>query len=171
MAVYTNNLAVEASIIDPITKVLPVYPVKDAYLSQAEPVFPHGIQKSLILNNSTDEDFVGNKIIMAFDVPKLKDPQYENLISVTLELQCITTPKRDVNIGIKYHTDNNWVEDGTTWLGQPIDGNEIIKSKTLSATQKTLIYDITDIYKSHNNENFHFPITILERDTGITDSP
>ena len=168
MAVYTNNLAVEASIIDPITKVVPVYPVKDAYLSQAEPVFPHGIQKSLILNNSTDEDFIGNKIIMAFDVPKLKDPQYENLISVTLELQCITTPKRDVNIGIKYHTDNNWVEDGITWLGQPQDNPEYIQMKTLPANATKLVYDITDVFTSHQNTEFHLPLTIMEQESNTT---
>jgi len=168
MAVYTNNLAVEASIIDPITKVVPVYPVKDAYLSQAEPVFPHGIQKSLILNNSTEQDFVGNKIIMAFDVPKLKDPQYENLISVTLELQCITTPKRDVNIGIKYHIDNDWIEDGTTWLGQPEDDPEYIQMKTLSANEKLLVYDLTDLFTSHNNTEFHLPLTIMEQESNTT---
>lgn len=171
MSDYKNRLHVTAEIVDPIIKTVSVYPVKDAYLTQQEPVSPHGIQRFLFVNQSRPEDQMGDKIIMAFDVPKLTDPQYENITSVELILQAPKIPGHDRTFDIKYHEDNNWVEDGTTWLGQPIDGNEVIKSKTLSATQKTLIYDITDIFKSHNNENFHFPITILERDTGITNSP
>ena len=171
MSDYKNRLHVVAEIVDPIIKTVSVYPVKDAYLTQQEPVSPHGIQRFLFVNQSRPEDQMGDKIIMAFDVPKLTDPQYENITSVELILQAPKIPNHNRTFDIKYHEDNNWVEDGTTWLGQPIDGNEVIKSKTLGATQKTLIYDITDIFKSHNNEEFHFPITILERDTGITDSP
>ena len=63
MADYTNNLHVLADIVDPITLTIPVYPVKDAYLSQEEPVTPHGSLRYLIVNSSTDEDYLGNKII------------------------------------------------------------------------------------------------------------
>jgi hypothetical protein len=169
MADYTNRLNVVANIIDPITRTIFVYPVKDAYLSEEEAVFPHGIQRMLLVNNST----IGrtNKTIMAFDVPQITDTQYENLVSVELILQTTVVPKRNVNIGFKYHEDNGWVEDGTTYLGQPQDEPEIVQMKTLGSLDKNLVYDITDIFTSHENKEFHFPITIMEEESNVSGSP
>ena len=170
MADYTNNLHVLADIVDPITLTIPVYPVKDAYLSQEEPVTPHGSLRYLIVNNSTDEDYLGNKIIMAFDIPKLKEPQYENLIAVNLVLTSTSQVKRNATLGLKYHEDNGWIEDGTTYLGMPKDDDNFFMTQSIRTSDKTISFDITDIFKSHNNNEFHFPITILETNTNKTES-
>ena len=170
MADYTNNLHVLADIVDPITLTIPVYPVKDAYLSQEEPVTPHGSLRYLIANNSTDEDYLGNKIIMAFDVPKLTEPQYENLIAVNLVLTSTSQVKRNATLGLKYHEDNGWIEDGTTYLGMPKDDDNFFMTQSIRPSDKTISFDITDIFKSHNNNEFHFPITILETNTNKTES-
>ena len=171
MADYTNRLNVIANIIDPITRTILVYPVKDAYLSEEEPVFPHGIQRMLLVNNSTPTVGRSNKTIMAFDIPQMTDTQYENLISVELILQTTVVPRRDVNIGFKYHIDDGWVEDGTTYLGQPQDEPEFVQMKTLGSLDRVLKYDITDIFTSHENKEFHFPITIMEEDNGVAGTP
>ena len=168
MADYRNNLEVIGNIIDPITITIPIYPVKDAYLDQTEAVFPHGIQKYLRVNNSTLEDQSARKIIMAFDIPFLTEAQLQNLVSVKLVLKSSTPERTKRMFELRTHTDNGWIEDGTTWLGQPKDSEDILMKEPLDVGFKNLTFDITEEFLSHNNQPYHFPITISEADTENT---
>lgn len=159
---YKNNLHVVASVVPPPTKVYRLPPVKDAYLTQEYPYDEFGDFGLLQLKSSTVESQLTSKIIMVFQIPALKDDIYDNLTNVNLVLKSPNTLNRKVNIQVKHHTDTDWIEDGTSWLGQPRDLDSIIYETTLKSTDREFRWDIKNIFIAHKNEPFEFAITILE---------
>ena len=159
---YRNNLHVVASVVPPPTKVYRLPPVKDAYITQEYPYDEFGDFGLLQLKSSTVENQLTSKIIMVFQVPTLKDDIYDNLTNVNLVLNSPNKFNRKVNVQIKYHTDTDWIEDGTSWLGQPRDLDPIIYETTLNSTNREFRWNIKDIFMSHKNQPFEFAITILE---------
>lgn len=159
---YKNNLHVVASVVPPPTKVYRLPPVKDAYLTQEYPYDEFGNFGLLQLKSSTVESQLTSKIIMVFQVPTLKDEIYDNLTNVNLVLRSPNTFNRKVSIQVKHHTNTDWIEDGTSWLGQPRDLDPVIYETTLKSTDREFRWNIKDIFMSHKNEPFEFAITILE---------
>lgn len=159
---YRNNLHVVASVVPPPTKVYRLPPVKDAYITQEYPYDNFGDFGLLQLKSSTVESQLTSKIIMVFQVPTLKDDIYDNLTNVNLVLKSPNTLNRKVNIQVKHHTNTDWIEDGTSWLGQPNDIDDIIYETTLQSTDREFRWDIKKIFLSHKNQPFEFAITILE---------
>lgn len=159
---YKNNLHVVASVVPPPTKVYRLPPVKDAYLTQEYPYDNFGDFGLLQLKSSTVESQLTSKIIMVFQVPALKNEIYDNLTNIDLVVRSPNTLNRNVNVQVKHHTDTDWIEDGTSWLGQPRDLDPVIYETTLKSTDREFRWNIKDIFMSHKNEPFEFAITILE---------
>ena len=159
---YKNNLHVVASVIQPPTKVYRLPPVKDAYITQEYPYDEFGDFGLLQLKSSTVESQLTSKIIMVFQVPALKNEIYDNITNVDLVVRSPNTLNRNVNVQVKHHTDTDWIEDGTSWLGQPRDLEPVIYETTLKSTDREFRWNIKDIFMSHKNEPFEFAITILE---------
>ena len=162
MSDYKNNLHVEASIIPPPTKIYRLEPTKDAYITQEYPYDEFGDFSLLQLKSSTVKDQLTSKIIMVFQVPTIVDSIFNNLIDVNLVLKSPSKFNREAKIQIKNHTDIDWIEDGTTWLGQPRDLDPILYETTLQPNGREIRWNIKDMFMSHNNEPFILPITILE---------
>lgn len=159
---YRNNLHVVASVVPPPTKVYRLPPVKDAYITQEYPYDEFGDFGLLQLKSSTVESQLTSKIIMVFQVPALKDDIYDNLTNVNLVLKSPNTLNRNVHVQVKHHIDTDWIEDGTSWLGQPRDLDPVIYETTLKSTDREFKWNIKDLFISHKNEPFEFAITILE---------
>lgn len=162
MSDYKNNLYVEASVIPPPTKIYRLEPTKDAYITQEYPYDEFGDYSLLQLKSSTIENQSTSKIIMVFQVPTIKDDILKNLIDVNLVLKSPSKFNREAKIQIKNHTDIDWIEDGTTWLGQPRDLDPILYETTFQPNSREIRWNIKDMFLSHNNEPFLLPITILE---------
>ena len=160
MADYSNRLNVISSIVTPPTKTITIYPIKDAYVDQSRPVEPFDI-KTLLVNSSTTEDQSTTKTIMYFKVPHVTNSQFDNIVSVNLNLKGTSRFGRDVNFQLRYNAHFGWPESGTTWLSCPQDRN-LISTLKKGPNDRNLEFDITSIFKSHKNEDFDFPITIME---------
>lgn len=161
MADYKNNMVVNSSILPPPTKTLYYYPVKDVYIDQNKPVRTFNIE-NMFIKSSTGGNYTTKKVLMTFDVPKINKDQYDNIVSVQLRLHADKNNSRDANLQLKYHTDNNWDENGVTWMGQPRDKSEVLATTTYSLNQEDITFDITDDYKKANNKGYAPAFTVLE---------
>ena len=158
---YENKLNVITGVTTPPTETIKLLPVKDAYVDQGRPVEPFNL-KVLEVGSSTVEDQNTSKSILYFKIPSITSDQYENLKTVKLIFRSTSPMGRTVNFQLKYNAHFSWPEDGTTWLSQPKEGRNIIQTKRLEKDNRTLVFDMMDLFKSHKNSEFDFPITLLE---------
>ena len=157
---YENKLNVLSGVTTPPTETIKLYPIKDAYVDQGRPVEPFNL-KVLEVGSSTVDDQNAAKSILYFKVPSITSVQYDNLKSVRLVFRSTAPMGRTVNFELRYNAHFSWPEDGTTWLSQPKQGN-LIQTRRLEKDDRTLIFDMMELFKAHKNSEFDFPITLLE---------
>lgn len=158
---YKNKLNVLTGVTTPPTQTIKILPVKDAYVDQGRPVEPFNL-KVLEVGSSTIDDQNTSKSILYFKIPSITSVQYDNLKTVKLIFRSTSPMGRTVNFQLKYNAHFSWPEDGTTWLSQPKESKNIIQTKRLEKDDRTLVFDMMDLFKSHKNSEFDFPITLLE---------
>lgn len=160
--VIENKLYVEANLIPPQILSEKIYPTKDAYMDQGNPVEPFGDREYLKINSSDARYDDETKIYMTFQVPVLPTNIYENIKGVYLTLYSNSRATRDVTILLRNHYDNGWRENGTTWMAQPYEHPVDIVTYTMAKGTNSVKIDLTDFFMSHNNQEFDVAYVIKE---------
>ncbi len=157
--IETNKMAIEACVIPAPQRSIKVYPVKDAYISKANPFYPFGIYNTLSVQNSETN---ASKALMVFEIPDIDPVDFSNLLRVTLTLHAMYIPDRDVHLLLKYHQDDGWPENGITWAGQPIEYPETICEFVFPAGAEKVKVDLLNIIVKNGIEYNKYAFSIVE---------
>ena len=138
----SNKMLVLSEIVSPPVKTVRYTPIKDAYLSQYFPIESFGSFQNLLLNSG---EITENKIIMTFRIPALSKEVLENITTLKLVLWISAGNNRNAKIQLKRHYDNDWVEDGTTYVGQPYEYPEVISEVEIKPKDLKIEFNLMDI--------------------------
>ena len=164
-----NRMAISTKVVPAPQRTVNLYPVKDAYVSLENPVFPFGRYNTLTIQNSETK---ANKALMAFDIPEIDPVDFGNLAKVTLTLYPMYSHNRDVHLILKYHQDDGWPENDITWMGCPVEYPEIVARATLLAGEQQVSFDLLNIFKQNGIDYNHYAFTIIEDpEYGEQDTP
>ena len=144
MAVLENNImAVSTQVIDPPKETYTIYPTKDAYIDQENPVFSFGTTADLLIKSSSTKE---DKAILSFIIPDFNEEgiDYNSIINAKLWFSLAEYLWRDTKFILKTIEDDGWSETGTTWAGQPIE-YQTIKTVDVKAGTYKFVFDIYDL--------------------------
>ena len=157
----SNKMLVLSEIVSPPVKTVRYTPIKDAYLSQYFPIESFGSFQNLLLNSG---EITENKIIMTFRIPALTKEVLENITTLKLVLWISAGNDRNAKIQLKRHYDNDWVEDGTTYIGQPYEYPEVISEIELKPKDLKIEFNLMDILYDEllKGEEISLAYTVVE---------
>lgn len=157
----SNKMLVLSEIVSPPVKTVRYTPIKDAYLSQYFPIESFGSFQNLLLNSG---EITENKIIMTFRIPALTKEVLENITSLKLVLWISAGNNRNAKIQLKRHYDNDWVEDGTTYIGQPYEYPEVISEVEIKPKDLKIEFNLMDILYDEllKGEEISLAYTVVE---------
>lgn len=157
----SNKMLVLSEIVSPPVKTVRYTPIKDAYLSQYFPIESFGSFQNLLLNSG---EITENKIIMTFRIPALTKEVLENITSLKLVLWISAGNDRNAKIQLKRHYDNNWVEDGTTYVGQPYEYPEVISEIEIKPKDLKIEFNLMNILYDEllKGEEISLAYTVVE---------
>ena len=157
----SNKMLVLSEIVSPPVKTVRYTPIKDAYLSQYFPIESFGSFQNLLLNSG---EITENKIIMTFRIPALTKEVLENITTIKLVLWISAGNNRNAKIQLKRHYDNNWVEDGTTYIGQPYEYPEVISEVEIKPKDLKIEFNLMDILYDEllKGEEISLAYTVVE---------
>lgn len=157
----SNKMLVLSEIVSPPVKTVRYTPIKDAYLSQYFPIESFGSFQNLLLNSG---EITENKIIMTFRIPALTKEVLENITSLKLVLWISAGNDRNAKIQLKRHYDNDWVEDGTTYIGQPYEYPEVISEVEIKPKDLKIEFNLMDILYDEllKGEEISLAYTVVE---------
>ena len=157
----SNKMLVLSEIVSPPVKTVRYTPIKDAYLSQYFPIESFGSFQNLLLNSG---EITENKIIMTFRIPALTKEVLENITSLKLVLWISAGNDRNAKIQLKRHYDNDWVEDGTTYVGQPYEYPEVISEVEIKPKDLKIEFNLMDILYDEllKGEEISLAYTVVE---------
>ena len=157
----SNKMLVLSEIVSPPVKTVRYTPIKDAYLSQYFPIESFGSFQNLLLNSG---EITENKIIMTFRIPALTKEVLENITTIKLVLWISAGNNRNAKIQLKRHYDNDWVEDGTTYVGQPYEYPEVISEIELKPNDLKIEFNLMDILYDEllKGEEISLAYTVVE---------
>ena len=157
----SNKMLVLSEIVSPPVKTVRYTPIKDAYLSQYFPIESFGGFQNLLLNSG---EITENKIIMTFRIPALTKEVLENITTLKLVLWISAGNDRNAKIQLKRHYDNNWVEDGTTYVGQPYEYPEVISEVEIKPKDLKIEFNLMDILYDEllKGEEISLAYTVVE---------
>ena len=157
----SNKMLVLSEIVSPPVKTVRYTPIKDAYLSQYFPIESFGSFQNLLLNSG---EITENKIIMTFRIPALTKEVLENITTLKLVLWISAGNDRNAKIQLKRHYDNDWVEDGTTYVGQPYEYPEVISEVEIKPKDLKIEFNLMDILYDEllKGEEISLAYTIVE---------
>lgn len=157
----SNKMLVLSEIVSPPVKTVRYTPIKDAYLSQYFPIESFGSFQNLLLNSG---EITENKIIMTFRIPALTKEVLENITTIKLVLWISAGNNRNAKIQLKRHYDNDWVEDGTTYVGQPYEYPEVISEIEIKPKDLKIEFNLMDILYDEllKGEEISLAYTVVE---------
>ena len=157
----SNKMLVLSEIVSPPVKTVRYTPIKDAYLSQYFPIESFGSFQNLLLNSG---EITENKIIMTFRIPALTKEVLENITTLKLVLWISAGNDRNAKIQLKRHYDNDWVEDGTTYVGQPYEYPEVISEVEIKPKDLKIEFNLMDILYDEllKGEEISLAYTVVE---------
>ena len=157
----SNKMLVLSEIVSPPVKTVRYTPIKDAYLSQYFPIESFGSFQNLLLNSG---EITENKIIMTFRIPALTKEVLENITTLKLVLWISAGNDRNAKIQLKRHYDNDWVEDGTTYVGQPYEYPEVISEIEIKPKDLKIEFNLMDILYDEllKGEEISLAYTVVE---------
>ena len=157
----SNKMLVLSEIVSPPVKTVRYTPIKDAYLSQYFPIESFGSFQNLLLNSG---EITENKIIMTFRIPALTKEVLENITTIKLVLWISAGNNRNAKIQLKRHYDNDWVEDGTTYVGQPYEYPEVISEVEIKPKDLKIEFNLMDILYDEllKGEEISLAYTVVE---------
>ena len=157
----SNKMLVLSEIVSPPVKTVRYTPIKDAYLSQYFPIESFGSFQNLLLNSG---EITENKIIMTFRIPALTKEVLENITTLKLVLWISAGNNRNAKIQLKRHYDNDWVEDGTTYIGQPYEYPEVISEVEIKPKDLKIEFNLMDILYDEllKGEEISLAYTVVE---------
>ena len=169
MTDYKNKMEVVSNIIDLPTVSVSWYPTRDTYVSQAYPYYTFN-QNVLLANHNAGQGLT-NKTLFGFEIPDIPKERLDKIASAKLVLTPQSKATSNRNFVIKYHIDNKWTEDGVTWMGQPVEQDEVIAKQTLSPTDAKLEFDFTEIFKANKGNQFNLAMTMSEDEADGDQAP
>src|SRR5574344_1955971 len=153
-----GKMRITTQVLDPPTEKISIPPTKDAYLSQENPLFSYGDLEELTVKNSKT---ICEKSLLTFFVPAIDEVDFANIKKVSLNFHVAQYLRRKVKIDLRYHEDDGWDENGTTWAGQPLEHPEIIKTIEVNPGDSDFSFDIKDLFKN-STEGVKYAFTISE---------
>ena len=169
MTDYKNKMEVVSNIIDLPTVSVSWYPTRDTYVSQAYPYYT--FNQNVLLANYNARQGLTNKTLFGFEIPDIPKERLDKIASAKLVLTPQSKATSNRNFVIKYHIDNKWTEDGVTWMGQPVEQDEVIAKQTLSPTDAKLEFDFTEIFKANKGNQFNLAMTMSEDEADGDQAP
>ena len=160
MAVLENNqMQVTTNIVDPPKETLTIYPVKDAYIDQENPVFSFGTTSDLLIRGSSTK---ADKAILSFQIPVFDQLVLDNMVSAELQFTFVEYLWRDTEMTLKLIEDDGWSETGTTWAGQPLEHTETYQTVTVKAGTSKFKYDVLPLIKELNGSSGTLAFSLSE---------